>query len=280
MTETADTCRVVVVDDEARARRLVKARLAELNGFKLVGEAATGAEAIDLISESRPDLVVLDIQMPRGSGVEVIETIGVEKMPPTIFVTAYDEYAVKAFELHAVDYLLKPFTRERFDEALERGRKMIKGGAAAPSHRQLKKFLDYFSKAEFPDEDNVDDQQYLKRITVTTVEPWRTIEVNNIDWFEAQDHFVRIHSDGKSCLVAGKLSDFEKQLDPVRFFRIHRSTIVNLGSVKSVQSATFGALELKLPAGEKLRVSRSRRDETRVAFIRWQRARPDDAAGA
>ena len=228
--------RVVIADDEAPARRIVRSYLGGRGDAEVVGEAENGVEAVDAVRTLDPDLVVLDIQMPGMTGFEAIEAIGVEAMPPTIFATAYDEFALRAFEINAVDYLLKPFSRERFAQAFERARGRI-GGERDKMARIL---------ASLP----------LERIVVRHGDRLFFVPIGDVLHFAAEGNYVRVHTAGGSHLIRGTLADLEARLDPKRFARIHRSGIVSIDAIKEVRPHFHGDSIVTLKSGETLRLSR------------------------
>jgi two-component system LytT family response regulator len=235
--------RVVIVDDEDLARLLLREHLEALGGVEIVAECANGFEAVKAVAETRPDVVFLDIQMPKLDGFEVLELID---MPvAVIFVTAYDQYALKAFEAHAVDYLLKPFAAERLTVALERARALI-GNAAAP---QLKA-TELAAAARAPG-------QHLERIVVKDGTRVQIIPIAKLDYVEAQDDYIGLRSEKKTYLKQQTISSLEAQLDPGRFVRIHRSYIVNLERIARIEPYTKDSRVAVLHDGSQLPVSRS-----------------------
>lgn len=239
--------------------------------YEIIGEATNGNEALELIKQLSPDLIMLDIEMPFLSGLDVIHNIGIDKMPPTIFVTAYSEFAVNAFDLYAVDYLLKPFTKERFQQALEKVEKQV----STDRKSDVKKFLEYLSKAKLSKDENIkidETSKYIQRITIDSVNPWVVIEITDIEWFSAEDHFVRIYTDKTTYLISEKISELESKLDPALFFRIHRSQIVNLQKIIKSKADKFNTLQLTLQSGKKLKVSRSKREACQIALMKWHQS--------
>jgi two-component system LytT family response regulator len=216
--ERAGRLRVVIVDDEELARMVLHEYLDASQDVEIVAECSNGFEAVKAISDLKPDLVFLDVQMPKLDGFEVLELAGRDL--PVIFCTAYDQYAMRAFDANAVDYLLKPFSLDRFQTALERARKRL--GEKLPAPTEL-------AAAARPPE------QYLQRIVVKDGARVQVIPVDKLDWAEAQDDYVALHSLGKSWLKQQTISSLESALDPGRFVRIHRSTIVNLERVVRIE---------------------------------------------
>jgi len=240
-----DRVRALVVDDEPLARRRVLRLLRDEPDIEVVGECADGREAVRAIREEAPDLVFLDVQMPEVDGFQVVEAVGPERMPAVIFVTAYDQYAVKAFEVHALDYLLKPFPRDRFARAVERVRDGIRRGrdrAEGDSGRQLLSLLQEMRR----------EGKYLERLAVQTGGRVVFLRVEEVDWIAAEGNYLRLHAGGESHLVRGTMKAMEARLDPDRFLRIHRSTLVNVDRIREVQPWFKGEHVLILRDGTRL----------------------------
>lgn len=238
---SAKTIRAVIVDDEELARGLVKEYLAAHPEIEIVAECANGFEAVKVITELAVDLLFLDIQMPKLNGFEVLELVNAH--PAVIFVTAYDEYALKAFEVHAVDYLLKPFSRERFAEALRRAKQRI-------------------SRKEVPDltrlvVDAQPKKKPLDRILIREGSRVHVIPVEKIDYIEAQDDYFLVRTEGKKLLKQGTLSALEEGLDPKRFLRIHRSYILNIDRLSKIEPYAKDSRVAILNDGIRLQVSRA-----------------------
>jgi len=213
---------VLIVDDEPIARRGVRLQLKGEPEFEIIGECANGMEAVAAIQAKAPDLVFLDVQMPEMDGFEVIEAIGVERMPRVIFVTAYDQYTLRAFEVHALDYLLKPFDRERFLKALNYARSSLDRGEF---NRQLIRLLD----------DRLAARKPLERLVIKSGGRIYFLNVEEVDWIEAADNYVELHVGRESHLLRETISGLAARLDPARFLRIRHSTIVNLERVKELR---------------------------------------------
>ena len=242
----------LIVDDEQLARRTVRRLLGEHPDIEIVGECSDGASAVTTILEQQPDLVFLDVQMPEMSGFDVIRRIGVDRMPATIFVTAYDEYAVSAFDANAVDYLLKPIARERFARALARAHHDL---AAQLSVEKLRTLLAGLNGAVGGD--------YLERIPVASDGRILFVNADDVAWIGASGNYAQLHAGGRTYEVRETLTSLEAKLDPKRFARIHRSTIVNVRRVKEVQPWFHGHHVVILETGERLRLSRYQRDAAR-----------------
>lgn len=238
--------RIFVVDDEPAARRKVTRFLEQHLDVQLVGEASAGREAVERISQEQPDLVFLDVQMPDMDGFEVAEALAAgEHVPAIVFATAHDEYAVRAFEVNAIDYLLKPFDRERFDRSLERARKSI-GENPAEAQSQLLTLLDSIRPPG----------QYAKRLLVPTQGRAVFVSTADIARFESDRNNVMIYSRGGTFALRSTLELLERKLDPQQFVRIHRSHIVNLDAVKEIHPWFHGDFKLRLHDGTELMWSR------------------------
>jgi two-component system, LytTR family, response regulator len=239
--------RAVIVDDEELARQLLREYLWEAGAVEIVAECANGFDAVKVIGELKPDLVFLDVQMPKLDGFEVLELI--EPPPAVIFVTAYDQYAMRAFDAHAVDYLLKPFHLERFQKALEHARARV--GLAEPRLAEPRPSAAELTAAARP------PGQMLERLVVKDGSKVHIIPVNKLDYAEAQDDYVALHSEKKNYLKQQTIASVEQQLDPKRFVRIHRSYIVNLERIARIEPYTKDSRVAVLQDGTQLPVSRS-----------------------
>ena len=247
--------RVLIVDDEPLARERIRDLLASANDVEIVGECENGKEAVDLIREKKPDLLFLDVQMPHLDGFGVVEEIGAEEMPTTIFVTAYDRHALRAFEVHALDYLLKPFDAERFGKALERARIRL-GQKQGQMNPQLEALLSDVQTRSKP----------LERIMIKTSGRIFFLRLEEIDYIEAAGNYVRLHVGKEDHLLRETMSSLESKLDPRKFLRIHRSTIVNIESVKELQPLFHGEYAVLLRDGTQLTLSRGYRDKLEEHF--------------
>jgi two-component system LytT family response regulator len=241
--------RAAIVDDEPLARHRIRGRLAEAGDVQVVVECANGREAIEALEESPPDLLFLDIQMPEIDGFDVLQAIGVGHVPAVIFVTAYDRFAVRAFEAHALDYLLKPFDDERFEAALQRARERIRQHHGGDLDRRMRALL----------EDARGDRGYLQRLVVPNGQRSVFIRTEQIDWIEAERNYVRLHVGDRAYLMRENLSRMESALDPATFCRIHRSTIVNIDRIQTVETLLRGEYLLVLHDGTKLTSGRAYR---------------------
>jgi len=248
--------RTVIVDDEPIARRGIRAQLKEEADIEIVAECGNGRDAIKVIEEQKPDLVFLDIQMPELDGFSVIEAINAERLPAVIFVTAYDKYALRAFEVHALDYLLKPFDNERFTKALERARKQIERRSLSDLNRRLQSLID----------DLKSNRKYAERLVIKSAGRIFFLSVEEIDWIEAADNYVRLHAGRDSHLLRETMSSLEGRLDPTQFLRIHRSIIINTRRIKELHPLFHGEYEIVLSNGKRLTSGRNYRNRLQELF--------------
>jgi len=247
--DEATRIRVLVVDDEPLARAMVREMLAGDPETEIVGECGNGRAAITAIQSLTPDVVFLDVQMPDLGGFEVLESLPNETPPCVIFITAYDQYAVRAFEVHALDYLLKPFDHERFDLAWQRAKAFVGGDRG---HRREQDILALLQELKT-------GPQYLKRLLVKTEGRVCFLDVDNIHFIEAQGNYVRVHNGAKSYMIRETISGLESQLDPKAFLRIHRSAIVKIDKIKELQPWFHGEYHVVLENGKQLTLSRNYR---------------------
>jgi two-component system LytT family response regulator len=238
---TADRLTCIIVDDEELARRVIREHLSRHPEIEILAECANGFEAVKAVAEKKPDLLFLDIQMPKLNGFEVLELIGEDAC--VIFVTAYDEYALRAFEVHAVDYLLKPFSAERFAEALEHARVHSKSGRPEP-------FAGLIAEAR-------KQRRPLLRVLIRDGARVHVLPVEKIDYIQAQDDYISFKSGGKEYLKQESMSDLESLLDPGRFIRIHRSYILNIERLSKLELQAKDSYVAILGDGTQLPVSRS-----------------------
>ena len=244
MTPDPGALRVVIVDDEAPARGLLREYLAAYAGVEIVGECANGFEAVKVIGEQAPDVVFLDIQMPKLDGFEVLDLL--ERPPAIVFVTAYDEYALKAFEVHAVDYVLKPVTRERLAESLAQARARLGAAAASPAPSPAT-----LAAAARP------PGRYVERLLVKDGPNVHVIPAGQVDWIEAQDDYVGIRAEGKTHLKPQPLAEVAAGLDPARFVRVHRSYVLNIERLARLELYAKDSYLAVLKDGRQIPVSRS-----------------------
>jgi two-component system, LytTR family, response regulator len=244
---------VLIADDEAPARLGLRTMLERHADVQVVGEARSGLEAIGAIESLRPELVFLDVQMPDGDGFEVIRQVGAERMPVVIFSTAFDEHALRAFEAHALDYLLKPYDQLRFDAALDKARERLQRRAI---DERLLHFLE-----------RVDERtRFLQRIVVRHGARTQFVPVSQVDYLEADANYVRVWSGDKHWLVRDTLSNLERQLDPTRFLRIHRSLVVHVTRIVELESLFAGEYVISLSTGKKLTSGRTYRAAIQAAL--------------
>jgi len=242
--------RALIVDDEHLARKKLRTLLEREPEVEIIGECGNGAQAVSLIQEQAPDLLFLDVQMPGLDGFDVLKAVGAGQMPVVIFVTAYDQYALRAFEVHAIDYLLKPFDRDRFQTALERARTQIQG---KQSHDLNQRLLDLLKGLKA-------GPKYPERLVVKSAGRVFFLKAEEIDWVEAADNYVRLHVGGEAHLLRETMSGLEANLDPAQFLRVHRSTIVNLERIKELKPWFHGEYLIILRDGTQLTLSRSYRE--------------------
>jgi two-component system LytT family response regulator len=244
---------VLIVEDEPPARRRLRALLEAHGDVSIIGEAVHGGEAVQLIESHEPDLVLLDVQLPVATGFEVIDAVGVERMPAVIFLTAYDHYAIKAFEVNAVDYLMKPVEAERLSAALMRVRTRLQeqNGTGAQLGRAM---------AE------IQDRAPLKRIPVRQGGKILFVDVSDIDYVEADGNYIRVWARGANYLLRETLSAYEQKLTPHGFLRIHRGTLVQSNRILELQPLFHGEYSVRLKDGTKLVSGRTYRDQLRVAL--------------
>jgi two-component system LytT family response regulator len=250
--------RALIVDDEPLARTGVAQLVDPVEDVTVIGEAANGVEAVRQIDEHDPDLVFLDVQMPEMTGLEVVEAIGVEEMPVTIFVTAYDEYALDAFDAHALDYLLKPIDEDRFADALDRARTQIRRAEAEGLSRRLEGLL-----RDYDEDDELDP---IDRFTVRTRNRIYFVDAADVQWIESEGDYVALHDGEDAHLVRRTMKELEERLDPDRFLRVHRSYIVNTDYVEELRPLDHGTYRLIMAAGTPLKSSRGYSDNVE-AFI-------------
>jgi len=246
---TAST-RVLIVDDEPLARERIRTLLAGEPGFEIVGEAADGTAAAESIMALQPDLVFLDVQMPGADGFDVIDAVGPDKMPFVVFVTAYDRYALRAFDVHALDYLLKPFDRERFREALERAQIQIERSSGGDIERRLAAIVKDLRPAKTKTD----------RFVVKSGGRIFFVRTAEIDWIEAAGNYVKLHVGNDSHLIRETMNAVESKLSPDLFVRIHRCHIVNIEQVGELQPWFNGEYVVFLKNGTRLTLSRGYRE--------------------
>jgi two-component system LytT family response regulator len=243
--------RVLIVDDEPLARERLRTLLQEWPGFDVVAEAADAAAAVESITAITPDLVFLDVQMPGATGFDVISAIGPQKMPAVIFVTAYDRYALRAFEVHALDYLLKPFDRDRFQQAVERARSLVAHARTGDLERRLLAMVEGLRTSP----------TRVDRFVVKSGGRVFFVRNDEIDWIEAAGNYVKLHVGTETHLLRETMNAIETRLDPDLFFRVHRSHIVNIERVRELQPWFNGEYVVFLKNGTRLTLSRGYREK-------------------
>jgi two-component system, LytTR family, response regulator len=257
--------RALIVDDEPLARQNIRLLLEADPEVEIVGEAGDGAAAVRAVRRLSPDLLFLDIQMPEMNGFDVLAALDAERMPAVVFVTAYDQYAVRAFEVHALDYLLKPFDDARFERALRRAKAQLSQREIGRlSQRLLALLEDRDANARAPGAASArttPPTNYLTRLLVKSAGRVFFLKADEIDWVEAADYYVKLHVGRKGHLLRESMSELEARLDPQKFLRIHRSTIVNLDRVREMHPLFGGEYAVVLHDGTELKLSRSRREQ-------------------
>ena len=249
--------RTLVVDDEPMARERIVGLLSEEPDVQVVGECSDGGQAVAAIQNLAPDLVFLDVQMPSGDGFGVLRQIKPAQMPMVVFVTAYNDYALQAFEVHALDYLLKPFGRDRLQQSLAHARKQHEGHRAGELGKGIMALVDNIAPERKPD-----------RLVVKSGGRVFFVRTDEIEWIEAAGNYVRLHLATQTHVFRETMNDMEARLDPERFFRIHRSRIVNADRIKELQPWTSGEYLLVLQNGAHLRLSRNYREKLQQRLFR------------
>lgn len=239
--------RVLIVDDEPLARERLRTLLRKEPDFEVCGECGDGGKAVAAIEKLKPDLVFLDVQMPEADGFDVVEAVGPRAMPAVIFVTAYDKYALRAFDVHALDYLLKPFDRERFQTALERARRHLQRNHQGAASERLVALLESMQNA----------RRHAERLVIRASGRVSFLRAEEVDWIGAAGNYLEIHAGKETHLLRETMNNIEARLDPEKFLRIHRSTIVNVQRIKQLQSSFHGDYEVLLRDGTRLTLTRN-----------------------
>ena len=250
------TLRVIIVDDEPPARTRLRRLLKPYADVELIAECGDGAGAVQAIESTRPDLVLLDVQMPELDGFEVLRALDMPRLPAVIFVTAFDQYALRAFEVHALDYVLKPVEADRLGEALDHARRRI------AEHRSAAAGLADLLR------DLKGDGAYLTRIPVRSEGRVKVIDLADVDWLSAADNYVTLHAAGREYLVRDTLAALERRLDPQLFVRVHRSTIARLDRIAELMPDAHGDFTIRLKNGTRLDMSRTYRSAVEARFGR------------
>jgi two-component system LytT family response regulator len=245
--------RALVVDDEPLARRAIRRFLGKHAGVEVIGECGDGESAVRAIRERKPDLVFLDVQMPEMDGFQVLSEVGANEMPVTIFVTAYDRYALRAFDSNAIDYLLKPVGEQRFERALTRAKQRIAGKLNYDEVHRIMSSLERIAAT----------RTYPDRLAIPQNGRILFVPTKDIDWIEAEGNYVRLHVGSREHELRETLAGLEEKLNPAEFLRIHRSTIVNIQRIKEIQAWFHGHHRVLLENGTALRMSRYQREIAR-----------------
>ncbi|WP_234734754.1 LytR/AlgR family response regulator transcription factor [Tellurirhabdus bombi] len=250
--------RTLIIDDEVAARQVIRALLATTPNVSIVDEAANGTEAVAKILQYRPDLIFLDIQMPRLDGFGVLRQIWADHQPIVVFTTAYDQYALQAFEVNAIDYLLKPFDDIRFQQAMSRALSRLQ----SRNQPNIEQMMAQLIQEQFPGP----KREYLQRILVKENGRMFFVNLNEVSYFDADSNYITLHTSTGNYIIYDSLTNLETRLNPVNFTRIHRSYIVNLAFIREIETHFNGDHIVKLESGESLKWTRSYRDNLR-AFI-------------
>jgi len=246
--------KTLVVDDEPIARRSVCRQLEGEADIDIIGVCGSGREALSIIQKQKPDLVFLDIHMPELDGFELLENVKLDEWPTIIFVTAYERYALRAFDIHVLDYLLKPFDRERFQKALNRARRQIRDSGVDQTNSRVLALIESLKR----------QQNYLERFAINSGGRTLFLNAQEIEWVEAADNYVLLHVGRKEHLLHETMGSIETKLDPRSFLRIHRSKIVNLGRVKELQPMFHGNYVVTMSDGSRLTSGRSYRAKLQI----------------
>lgn len=261
--------RALVVDDESLAREALRAMLNDDPEIEVIAECRNGKEAVTAIREQSPDVVFLDIQMPEVDGFQVIEEVGAMRMPVTIFVTAYDKHALRAFEAHALDYLLKPFDHDRFNTALQRAKTFVRQQKLGEISESLFAMLqdlklktgESTSEADNRNPKSVAHKEPIDRVVIKSGGSIYFLKIEEIDWVEGAGDYLRLHSGNQTHLIRETMGNFHAKLDSQKFLRIHRSTMVNIERIKNIQPLFKGDYVITLTSGIRLKASRGYRSE-------------------
>jgi two-component system LytT family response regulator len=243
--------RALIVDDESLARKFIRRMLKDDHEVEIVGECGNGKDAVALIGKQMPDLVFLDVQMPEMDGFSVLEALSAERLPEIIFTTAYEHYAIRAFELHALDYLLKPFDQSRFSDTMRHAKERLRHRQLEDGQLQIAALLENVKRRS----------QYLDRLIIRADGRITFLKTQEIDWIEADDKYVHLHTGKTARMVRQTLSAMETQLDPKRFLRIHRSSIVNVERIKELHPLFGGEHAVVMEGGTRLTLSRKYKDK-------------------
>jgi two-component system LytT family response regulator len=249
---SAPSIKVLIVDDEPFARKYIGEMLRGETDIEVIGEAGNGKAAARLIAKNRPDLMFLDIQMPEMDGFGLLQTLDQNDLPVIVFTTAYEEYAIRAFEVHALDYLLKPFDQARFGQALERARgSLLERGSRSQELEQIAQLLETIQHPP----------KYLERLLVKQSGRIVFVKIAQVDWIKADDKYVHLHGQNSRHMIRQTLAAMKAQLDPAKFVQVNRSVIVNIDSIKELHPGFHGEHEVQLHDGAKFTLSKNHKDE-------------------
>jgi two-component system, LytTR family, response regulator len=260
--------RALIADDEPLARRGIRQLLEAHPDVIVAGECRNGRETVRALHTLQPDLVFLDVQMPQLDGFGVLRAFGAQRMPAVVFVTAYDEFAVRAFEAHALDYLVKPVSEARFAEALRHVRERLRSKQALELAQKLEALLAAAGGTREEGSAGVPSPRPIRRIVVPTSNGEIVLDATEVDWIQAEDYYAAIYALGKRLLIRESLASLEERLDPASFVRVHRSAIVRLDRVRELRSSAFGEWSVVLRDGTRVPVSRRRREQVAAAIRR------------
>ena len=258
--------RTLIVEDETVARQTIRLLLETDPDILITGECPNGVAAVEVMRKEMPDLLFLDVQMPGLNGFDVLKSLDQRHLPAIIFTTAFDQYAIKAFEVHALDYLLKPFDDERFQSALTHAKRIIMEERVGEASQQLLDLLERFSPESRPRTLEASGRRYLTRFMIRSGGRLTVVDVRDVEWIEAEGNYVSIHALGKSHLLREKISVLEEQLDPSMFARIHRSTIIRADMIKSMKPLFNGDHSVTMLDGREFTMSRTYRDRVLSAL--------------
>ena len=253
---------VLIVDDESHARERLAKFIKNDSRLAIHGECENGTDAAEFILNQKPDIVFLDIQMPDLDGFGVIETVGIKDMPPTIFVTAYDQYAINAFKVNALDYVLKPVSRTSFEEASNRAIELLNSRKSGVLNEKLMNLLNEIKDGQ----ESKPSTDYLQRIIIKSTGKMYIVKAEDIDWIEADDNYVKLHVGEKTHYLRQTMKAMEKSLDPSLFLRIHRSVIVNMDRISQIQQWFNNEYMVTLKNGTELNMSRTYREKAKKRF--------------
>jgi two-component system, LytTR family, response regulator len=264
--------KAIIVDDEPLACRILRRYLQDDTDIEVVQQCNNGVEALDAINKFHPDLVFLDVQIPRMNGFEVLASLKQDELPFVIFVTAYDEYALQAFEFHALDYLLKPLDHDRFKKAVKHAKEQIRQHHENRLFHHVTALLSQYRAVA--GQTGELEQPYTTRLEIRSTGHVNFVEVQDIDWIEAADNYVVLHTSAGSHLMRESMSRLETALDPNQFVRVHRSRIVNLTRIRELKSKGFGDRVVVLQDGTEIRVSRVQKEKLEAALKNFTSRQP------